>query len=281
MRAPRTLTVAVAQPLCVPGDVTGNLDRMEPLLREAADHGVQLILFSEGGVTGYEANTRSTRRAFVPGDAPGRRLHRMARKYRMVIAAGFLERSGKGVYVSHGAFYPNGDRVVQRKSQRGPPERNDPTFQMGPEKREIFEVGGVRCAMVICADTGIKNLSSKLARDGVQLQLIPVAGCGNRSWGFSEAELDNPRRMKEFLEKSESVLSCKEAIRQCRRHRMAMAACNQMADDGKRYFHPGHSMIVDSTGELVGLIPGVCVFEHLRPRMAWGVIHAQKPRVAG
>lgn len=279
MSASRTLTVAVAQPFCVPGDVTGNLDRMDPLLRQAADHGVQLALFSEGGVTGYEANARSIRQAFVPTDAPGRRLLRMARKYRLVIAAGFLERAGDRIYVSHGVFYPDGRVVVQRKARPGPPEQKDPIYQMGPEKREIFEVQGVRCAISICADSGVKDLPNKLARAGVQLHLTPCAGCGSRSWGFAEAELDNPRRMREFLKKSEMVLSFKEAVRQCRLHRMAQAACNQMADDGKTYFHPGHSCLIDSTGELVALIPGVCVFEHLRPRIAWGVIHAQRPRV--
>jgi hypothetical protein len=52
-----------------------------------------------------------------------------------------------------------------------------------------------------------------------------------------------------------------------------------MADNGVDYFHPGHSMIVDASGELVGLIPGAFVFEHLRPRVVVGEIRPQEPRV--
>ena len=63
-----------------------------------------------------------------------------------------------------------------------------------------------------------------------------------------------------------------------KRARVAMASCKQMADNGRDYFHPGHSTIVDSTGELVGLIPGSFIFEHLRPRVVVGEIHPKLPQ---
>lgn len=276
---PRSCRIAVAQPLCVPGDVEGNLRRMEPLARQAAEAGARLVLFGEAGVTGYEGSPRCLRRAVVLGDRICRRLHSMARRLGLVIAAGFWERNDRHFHVTHGVFYPDGRLVVQRKARPGPPERTLRNFKPGPGERTVFEVDGVRCALAICADSGIKDLPNDLARAGVQLLLAPTAGVGPRSWGFTEASLDDPSTFRAFLKKAESVCFVGEAIRLCHRHRIAMAACNQMGDDGRRYFHPGHSCIVDSTGELVALIPGVCVFEHLRERVAWGDIHPQTPRL--
>ena len=40
---PSTLTVAVAQSFCMPGDVEGNVARMEPLIRQAAGGGTRRI----------------------------------------------------------------------------------------------------------------------------------------------------------------------------------------------------------------------------------------------
>lgn len=67
----------------------------------------------------------------------------------------------------------------------------------------------------------------------------------------------------------------------CRRHGMAMASCRLMADNGRDDFPPGHSMIVDRTGELVALIPGSVVFEHLRERVASGEVLGDCARATG
>jgi len=262
----------------MPGDVEGNIDRMMPLVRDAAHAGARLVLFGEGGVTGYESTARSLSRAITIGDATCERLHALAHQYHTVIVAGFLERNGAKIHVSHGVFYPDGRFVLQRKARNAPTEQDIPGIEAGPEERTVFDVEGVRCAISICADTGIDDLWNKLAHAGVQLHLVPTAGCGPRSWGFSESELDDPKRFEEYIKKAETVVWVKDAIGTCRRHRIVLAACNQMADDGVGYFHPGHSSIVDTTGELVGLIPGTFVFEHLRPRVVWGEIHPQTPR---
>ena len=57
----RGIKIAVAQPYCVPGDIDGNLARMEELLLPLAERGAQLALFSEAGVTGYRADVPRVR----------------------------------------------------------------------------------------------------------------------------------------------------------------------------------------------------------------------------
>ena len=267
--------IAVAQSRCWPGDIAGNIDRMRPLIAEAAQAGARLVLFAEAGVTGYTPTCPT----LTIGDTHCLELQALAKQFRLVIVAGFMERNGAHIHISQGAVFPTGQFVVQRKARPGPPEQHIPNWQPGPDERVVFTVAGVRCAIAICADTGIPDFRNTLARQGVELLLLPTAGCGPRSWGLSEASLDDPQQLDEYVKKAATVVFSGDAIRDSRRQRMALATCNQMADNGVDYFHPGHSMIVDSTGELVALIPGCFVFEHLRARVAWGVIHPQKPRV--
>lgn len=274
----QSLIVAVAQPFCVPGDVSGNISRMEPLLEEAAAQQAKLILFSETGVTGLDGTARTWNVSVTLGDATCQRLHELARRHDMVIAAGFLERHGEKIHNTHGVFFPDGELVVQRKARMFRYEEAIPDYEAVPEGFETFTVEGVLCAITICGDGGIAGRTERLTEAGVQVHLTPTAGCGPYEWGFRSAELDDPLRMAQYLERAESVVFSKEAIRQSRERRMCLMTCNQMADNGVDCFHPGHSMIVDSTGELVGLIPGDFVFEFLRPKVVCGEIHPHYPR---
>ncbi len=267
--------LAVAQPLCLPYDIAANLRHMEPLVAEAAAGGARLVLFAECGVTGYKSDSPR----ILIGDETTERLREMSRRYGTVIAAGFFELDARRVRNTHGVFFPDGDIVLQRKNRLSGIEEDISDFLPGEEKRVVFEVDGVRCAIAICADAGIPNLREDLAKEGVQLLLVPTAGCGPRELGFTEASLDAEDVMEHYLRQAESVVFSRDAIRNCRAYRMAMASCNQMADNGADYFHPGHSMIVDASGELVALIPGSFVFEHLRPRLALGEIRVGPPRL--
>ena len=260
------MKLAVAQHLCQPGDIAGNLARMERLLAQCA--GCRLVLFAEASVTGCSPGCPGV----TIGDATCRRLHDLARTHDTVVAAGFLERRGQARHVTHAAFYPDGRMVVQRKARPGPPEGLMPDWTPGPDEREVFDVEGVRCAISICADAGIPRLHERLVERGVALHLIPTAGCGPRAWGFPAASLDDPDTLEAYIRKAATVVFSEGAIRNCRRYGLAMASCNQMADNGVDYFHPGHSMIVDRTGELAALIPGSFVFEHLRERVAIGEV---------
>lgn len=244
------------------------------MVEQAAQKGASLILFPECGVTGY----RSTAPTISQGDKSFRSLLGLAHAYGIVVAAGFLERKEEGVFISHGVFYPNGKIRIQHKSRLAPVEKEIPDFQRGSNERMVFEVKGVRCAIAICADMAIPNLYGRLAGQGVQLLLSPTAGCGPYDLGYRESSLDDPATLKRYLKDAETVVFNKQAILHSRTHQIAFVCCNQLADNGRDYFHPGHSMIIDSTGELVALLPGSFVFEHLRPGFVVGKIHPKEPR---
>jgi len=259
MKAP--LTVAVAQCLCNPGDISSNLARMEPMVKRAAGEGAGLVLFSEMGVTGYLVGVP----AVTKNDSTWKSLEEMAGDHRIAIAAGFLEADAGDRYISHATFLPDGNVALQRKARAARVETAIPGFRTGHESRSVVTIGGWRIATVICAEFGIAGIRDSLRILGIDLVLAPTAGGGRREIGFSRDSLNDPATFDRYLAAAESVCFPRAAIADCRRHQTALATCNHLADNGIDYFHPGHSMVIDADGRLAALIPGCFVFEHIQP----------------
>jgi len=257
----RGIKIAVAQPYCVPGDIDGNLARMEELLLPLAERGAQLALFSEAGVTGYRADVPRVR----ANDPTWQRLSQMAARTGCAVVAGFVEASETGNHITQGCFHPGGRVDIQRKHRAAAVEEAMEDFVAGPFERTVFSVGGVRCAIAICADFGGEALWQHLLDAGVELLLLPTAACGTRALGYSLSALDDPAKFETYLEREAGLYFSTEAVRDTRRIGIALATCNQMANDGD-YFHPGHSMVVSAAGQVLALLPGTLVFEFLHPR---------------
>ena len=270
----KTLHVACIQPLAVPGDVPENIRRMEPLIAEAARRGARLILTSEAAVTGYDLDGVGQRAAIMPDDPAFATLANAARCREVDIVAGFWEKAKDGEHNSAMVLHADGRRTLQRKLGDG-----SKGFLAGPRERTIFEVDGLRCAILICSDNGMPDIYPELAAQSVDLVLLPTAGMGRVAGAFRQDELKDISRRGEYLAKMEQVCFVKDAVKQCLELDMALAACNQSGFvEETGFFHPGHSSIVDRTGELVAVLPGSFVPTHLRPKLIDGVITARARR---
>ena len=264
------LLVAVAQPLTVPGDVAGNIDRMEPLVAEAARRGARLVLFSECAVTGYDPKGAGAAAAVGLDHAALRRIDAMAAAHGTAIVAGLYERREGTLHNTSVAFLPGGRRVVQRKHLVMDPEKKAAPVVPGPRERAVFEIDGVRCAILICADAGIPGIFEEIARAGCDLAVLITAGGGSTSMALRQADLARPEVRADYAAKAAQCLS-KEAIEQAIRLDLAQAACNQMGwVDATGYYHGGGSSIIDRTGEVTAVIPYRMILEHLGPQLAVG-----------
>ena len=270
------LGVAVVQPLVVPGDVTGNVHRMQPLIAEAARQGARLVVFSECGITGYDLKGKGAAAAVKLDDPALGRVSEIAKTYGVVVVTGLFERFDKGVRNTAVAFFPDGRRVLQRKHNVLEPERRGSGTVPAPRRLEVFHVEGFRCAMVICSDSGLPGLYDEIVAKGCHAVILITAGAGSTDWGRYQHQLAQPEESDRFARMAATCLS-KEGIESSIKLNLAQIACNQMGwVKATGYFHPGGSSIVDATGEVTGVIPPRFVFEHLRPDLDVGTISREK-----
>ena len=118
----RTLRVASVQFESLPGDKHAYFRKIETFVEQAADQGVQLIVFPERCITGYWfirnlSIAQLTALAEPIPDGPStRRLIDLARQYRITLGAGLVEAAGSGVFHnSYVVALPGGTIHCHRK----------------------------------------------------------------------------------------------------------------------------------------------------------------------
>lgn len=266
--------IAVAQPLVTPGDVVANIRAMAPLVAEAARRGAKLVLFSECGITGYDLQGVGAGAALSLDDPTLDKIAALARTHGLAIVAGLHERAAERLFNTAVVFFADGRRVVQRKHNLMEPERNVALVAAAPRDRTLFQVAGLRFAILICSDDGIPGIYEDLAAAGCDVMLLPTAGAGSVRLGFHQQELADPERRRKYSEMAATCISC-DGVERCLKLNVSVAACNQSGwNPATGYFHPGGSSIIDRTGAVAAVIPPRFVFEHLRPELAVGIVSA-------
>lgn len=268
----RKIHVACGQIVCRSGDIAGNGKQVRELTVAAAKAGAKFVLFGEGALTGYLFNPEFVRRYALSADSkPVQSLRALSRKLGIVIAVGAIERAESAFHVSHFILFPDGRLQIQRKHKLTEKERGGGIVP-GPEERLIFSVAGVRFGICICADSGIPDIWSKLLAQRCQVSCNPCAGGGGRQYMRRAKELADPEKRKQYLADMEKVCFGGGTILRCHDSRMAMMTVNLAGDDGVSNYHPGHSLIFDSSGHVVAMHPGEYVAEYLTPVLIQGVI---------
>jgi predicted amidohydrolase len=274
----QSIHVACGQIVCRTGDIAGNLAQIETLSSEAAAAGARLCLFGEGAITGY-ALTDEVLSAAPTADGPvAQELSAIAARLGIWVVAGTMENAADGArHVSHFIAQPDGPLLVQRKHMLTAREL-DAGLVRGGEERLAFAVDGARAAVIICADSGMRGIHSRLAAQGCQLCLHPSAGGGARECMCHPEDLEDPDRLDAYVDLMEKVCFAGGVMRTAARHRMAIVTVNLAGDDGIDHYHPGHSILVDCRGRCVALLPGEYVVDYLRPQIVHGEVLLGEPR---
>lgn len=283
----RTLNIAIGSTCSRPGDVAGNLAQIAALAQMAGGCGCRLLLTPELSATGYGGYPEVLAAAEEAGKGPiYETLARLAGAQDLVLLAGFAEREGDETYLSHYAVYPDGRFAVQRKHRVTPRERPfspgvelyyDDTEEIGHvtpgmERLNVFTVDGVRCALIICADFGLKNLHGLLDERRVDLLLLPTGAGGSMEDKVTDAVLRTPEGREKHRAFYNEALLYGDSLVDCLRHRRGFAAVNQCGFDGRDFYHGGSGSIISPFGELVALIPGINNVDRAVPRFACGQV---------
>lgn len=145
------LRIAAAQSHSIDGDLDANIARHLAFADAAAAAGVQLLVFPELSLTGYNLPLLDGL-ALSAGDPRLTPLSDHARTSRMTLVAGapLIGAAGKP-HIGVIAFHPDGTRSVYRKHflYEGEAQYVAP----GSAMNEVIDVRGVPVALAICFDT--------------------------------------------------------------------------------------------------------------------------------
>ncbi|MCF8143392.1 MAG: nitrilase [Deltaproteobacteria bacterium] len=156
-----------------PGDIAGNLDRIESMTQEASANGADFVCFPELSVTGYIQTSPSRIYGLREMEKIVDRLVRTAKKTEIVLIAGLIEVTDEGnPYIAQIIAGPDGLIGTYRKTHLGPTET---AVYCPGEKIEVFKVGKTTFGVQLCYEAHFPEISTRMALMGADIVLIPHA----------------------------------------------------------------------------------------------------------
>lgn len=142
--------LAAAQSIAIAGDIPANLQRHLALMRAAAEEGVQVLVFPELSLTGYEPSLAAGL-AIAPDDMVLAPLREMAQALRLTAVVGMPIRLAPEAGVAIGALVlgADGSLAVYTKQHLHPGE--EVAFVPG-QGGAVLGWGGELIALAVCAD---------------------------------------------------------------------------------------------------------------------------------
>ncbi|NVZ73208.1 carbon-nitrogen hydrolase family protein [Pseudomonas costantinii] len=166
------LTLAAAQSISIAGDVTANIERHLAFMRSAAERGVQLLVFPELSLTGYEPSLAAGL-AIVPEDPVLAPLREMAQELRLTAVVGMPIRLAPEAGVLIGALVlgADGSLAVYTKQHLHPGE--EVAFVAG-QGGAALDWGDDRIALAVCADFSHASHPRQAAQAGANVYAAGV-----------------------------------------------------------------------------------------------------------
>lgn len=166
------LTIAAAQSVSIAGNLLANIERHLVFMRAAAEQGVQLLVFPELSLTGYEPSLAAGL-AIEPGDRVLKPLREMAQELRLTAVVGMPIRLAPGLGVLIGALVlgVDGSLAIYTKQHLHPGEED--AFVPG-QGGSALEWGDDRMALAVCADFSHASHPRRAAEAGATIYAAGV-----------------------------------------------------------------------------------------------------------
>ncbi|VVQ37337.1 carbon-nitrogen hydrolase family protein [Pseudomonas fluorescens] len=167
-----TLTIAAAQSISIAGDLSGNIARHRRFLEAAAEQGVELLVFPELSLTGYEGKTAAAL-AIEPQDAVLQPLRDLARKLGVTAVVGMPVRLEDSDSVRIGALVLGADGSLGVYSKQHLHAGEELVFAPGLGGPTL-NIGGEVVALAVCADFSHASHAATAADQGAGLYAAGV-----------------------------------------------------------------------------------------------------------
>jgi predicted amidohydrolase len=177
---PGTVRVAGIVLKWLRGDKETNYARIEPLIREAASNGAQIVCTTECFYDGYAMADKSIPleeyRALgepIPGGKYFENLCRLSKELNIHLIAGMLEANGEARYNTAVTIGPDGKLLAKYHKQKLEHEsiRNTPGTDSSVLKSSYGNLG-----VMICADRRFPEVVKKFTEAGADFLLCPSGG---------------------------------------------------------------------------------------------------------
>lgn len=166
------LTIAAAQSASIPLDIAANIRRHLDFIDAAAREGVELLVFPELSLSGYElAGVQQC--ALRADDTRLDILAERATAARMTVVAGAPIVNPNGLpLIGAITFHPDGRRSVYRKHFLHAGEERH--VSAGAAICQVHDIAGVKTALAICADTSDTQHPHAAAISGAALYVAQM-----------------------------------------------------------------------------------------------------------
>ena len=151
------------------------------LLNEALSrHSLDLLVCPELFLSGYNAGSSITERA-EPVDGPFcKKISTLARNNSVAIVFGYPEKEGNILYNAAACIDARGQLLANHRKLLLPPGFELDYFTAG-ETLTLFDLHGMRCAILICYDAEFPEAVRACTEAGAEVVIVPTALADN--WG--------------------------------------------------------------------------------------------------
>ncbi|MET9325722.1 carbon-nitrogen hydrolase family protein [Tsukamurella sp. NPDC003166] len=155
-------------------DVARNLAAIDDAAARAAARGAQVLVTPELSVTGYDIGPAATELARPRGGEYHGALGAVARHHGITVVAGYPERDGDRVFNATTVIAPDGAELAHYRKTHLFGDLDRAVFAPGDELPVQFDLGGLRCGLLICYDVEFPEAVRTHAEAGTDLLLIPT-----------------------------------------------------------------------------------------------------------
>ena len=169
------MKLAMAQMLVEPGQKQANLARAERCLADAAGRGVEVVVLPEAMPLGWTHPSAQTEADEIPHGESCARLRRAARRQRLFVCAGIIERAGENVFNAAVLVDPTGEVILHHRKIHELDVARD-LYRRG-DRLGTVETRFGRIGLMICADGFApgQSISRALGLMGARVILSPCA----------------------------------------------------------------------------------------------------------
>ena len=167
-----TLTIAAAQAISIAGELAANIARHLRFIEVAAAQGVELLVFPELSLTGYEGEVAAGL-AIDPQNAVLQPLRDLARELGVTTVVGMPIRLKERSAVLIGALVLGADGSLEVYSKQHLHSGEEQVFAPGDGGAPL-DIGNDRVALAVCADFSHASHAAAAAEQGADLYAAGV-----------------------------------------------------------------------------------------------------------